>query len=229
MKFHLFPSSVSRRTPASAACRFFPCGSRTKSILLLACAFLLGSAAGKISTFFTYHENNTVQTSASGTGWGLSFQEEGKRPVGNATVDELAAYDAWYARDTDEKILYLTFDCGYEDGNMPAILAALKKHQVPATFFVVGNFIKDNPALLKQMAAEGHTIGNHTLTHPNMSKLSSREAFQAELSGVEKLYEETVGAPMEKFYRPPQGIYSTENLSMAKELGYKTFSGALPM
>lgn len=72
--------------------------------------------------------------------WGLSFQEEGKVPVGNASFDELQQYHAYYAQKTDKKVIYLTFDCGYENGNTQAILNALKRHNVQATFFVVGNF-----------------------------------------------------------------------------------------
>ena len=90
----------------------------------------------------------------------MSFQEEGKAPVGNASFDELKKYNAYYARNTDQKVIYLTFDCGYENGNTPSILAALKKHHVPATFFVVGNFLQDNPDLIKQMQKEGRTLGD---------------------------------------------------------------------
>ena len=194
--------------------------------LVLFGSLLIGSLAGKAANFFT-QEEKAVTASSESSGWGLSFQEEGKRPVGNATIEELRQYNACYAEDTQKKILYLTFDCGYENGNMPTILEALKNHDVKATFFVVGNFISDNTELLKQMVAEGHTIGNHTLTHPNMSKISTIEAFQKELEGVESLYQEVIGEPMVKFYRPPQGIYSTANLSMAKELGYHTFFWSL--
>ncbi len=191
---------------------------------ILAGAFLLGAVTGKLTSFLSFE---TVQTSAESSNWGLSFQEEGKKPVANATIEELKQYDAYYAEDTEEKVIYLTFDAGYENGNTPAILEALKKHQVPATFFVVGNFVSDNPDLIRQMVAEGHTVGNHTFSHPDMSKISSMDAFTQELQGVEKLYEEITGTPMTKFYRPPQGIYSTSNLSMAKELGYHTFFWSL--
>lgn len=87
--------------------------------------------------------------------WGLSFQEDGKPPVANATYEELAKYDAFYAENTQDKVLYLTFDCGYENGNTPAILDALKKHNVKATFFVVGNYLETSPDLVKRMLAEG--------------------------------------------------------------------------
>ena len=166
-------------------------------------------------------------TLSSEGNWGLSFQEEGKTPVGNASIQELASMDAYYAQDTSEKVLYLTFDAGYENGNTSAILDALKKHQAPATFFVVGNFISENKDLIKRMETEGHIVGNHTMTHPDMSKISTKESFQKELSDVEKIYREITGKEMTKFYRPPQGIYSTQNLSMARELGYHTFFWSL--
>lgn len=195
------------------------------SLLLLAGAFTLGSLLGILTG--TLSPTKETSASAQSASWGLSFQEEGKRPAGNATINDLKQYNAYYASDTDEKILYLTFDAGYENGNTPAILDALKKHQAPAAFFAVGNFIKDNPDLIKRMITEGHIVGNHTMTHPDMSQISSMESFQKELEGVEELYTSATGEPMTKFYRPPRGVYSTENLSMAKELGYSTFFWSL--
>ena len=149
--------------------------------------------------------------SSAAENWGLSFPEKGKTPVGNATSEELAAYNAWFAASPEENIIYLTFDCGYENGNTPTILDALQKHQAPATFFVVGNFLSDQPDLVKRMAAEGHIVGNHTWSHPDMSKISTQEAFSEELNRVSTLYQETTGQEMVKFYRPPQGkIQHTE-------------------
>ena len=124
---------------------------------------------------------------------GLSFQEDGKPPVANATYEDLRQYDAYYAENTDQKVIYLTFDAGFENGNTPAILDALKKHNVPATFFVVGNFLSDNPDLIKRMVEEGHIVGNHTYTHPDMSKISTMESFSKEIQDVEKLYQEITG------------------------------------
>lgn len=194
-------------------------------LLLMVTAFILGSTLG----VFTRQIPRSQETSsaAQSTGWGLNFQEEGKRPAGNASIDDLKQYNAYYASDTDQKIIYLTFDAGYENGNTPAILDALKKHQAPAVFFVVGNFIKDNPDLIRRILAEGHIIGNHTMTHPDLPQISSMDAFQKELQDVEELYTSLTGEAMTKFYRPPRGIYNTENLSMAKELGYSTFFWSL--
>ena len=190
-----------------------------RRLLFLTLAFLLGSLAGKAELSLGIHPVSGPVLSSS-ENWGLSFPEEGTLPTAKQ-------YDAYYAQDTDEKFLYLTFDCGYENGATPAILDALKKHQAPAAFFVVGNFVRDNPDLIRRMTEEGHTVANHTLSHPDMSKISSVENFQKELSGVESLYKEITGTDMIKYYRPPQGIYSTENLKMAQQLGYQTFFWSL--
>ena len=203
--------------------KFFPISKVHLMILILfAAAFCTGSLLGK-TTGQLLPDFGSVSASSENTSWGLSFQEKGKRPIGNASIEELKKYNAYYAADTEEKIIYLTFDCGYENGNMPKILEALKKHQVSAAFFVVGNFISDHPDLLRKMIQAGHTIGNHTMTHPDMSSISSMQGFQKELQDVEKLYQSATGSSMPKYYRPPRGIYSPVNLSMAKELGYKTF------
>lgn len=154
--------------------------------------------------------------------WGLSFRTEGAPPVGNAGSEQLKKYDAAYIGDTSQKVIYLTFDAGYENGCTAQILDVLKKHQVPGTFFLVGNYIQQNGDLVRRMVAEGHTVGNHTMHHYDMSKISDKQAFSKELSDLEVLFKETTGENMQKYYRPPQGIYSEENLKMAQELGYKT-------
>ena len=103
----------------------------------------------------------------------------------------------------------------------------MKKHLVPATFFVVGTYIKNNPELIRRMKEEGHTVGNHTYHHPDMSQISTKESFEKELQDVEAEYQKITGEEMTKFYRPPQGKYNEDNLRMAKELGYHTFFWSL--
>ena len=142
--------------------------------------------------------------------------------MGNATVEYLAKYDAFYMKKTDKKVIYLTFDAGYENGYTAKILDVLKKHDVKAAFFLVGNYIETSPELVKRMAAEGHTVGNHTYTHPDMSAISTKEAFEKELTELEDKYREVTGKKMKKYYRPPQGKYSESNLKMASDMGYKT-------
>lgn len=154
--------------------------------------------------------------------WGLSFQASGQAPVGPSSAEKLKEYDAIYVGNPEEKVLYLTFDAGYENGCTAQILDTLKKHDVKAAFFLVGNYLEKNADLVRRMVEEGHIVGNHTMSHPNMSAITEKEAFQKELSGLEELFKKVTGKELPKFYRPPQGIYSEENLKMAKELGYKT-------
>ena len=162
--------------------------------------------------------SNVISTGS----WGLSFRTEGQPPVGPASSAQLAKYNAAYLGNTEEKVMYLTFDAGYENGCTAKILDTLKAHNAPAAFFLVGNYLEQNADLVRRMVAEGHTVGNHTMHHYDMSKISDRTAFQKELTDLENLYQEVVGEEMSKFYRPPQGVYSESNLEMAKEMGYQT-------
>ena len=169
----------------------------------------------------------TAASSEAVENWGLGFQKDGTRPTANATIDELKKYNAHYAADTNKKKIYLTFDCGYENGNTGKILDTLKTHHAKATFFVVGNFITSNPELVKRIHKEGHIVGNYTYHHPDMSKIATKEAFEKELKDVETAYKQLTGEKMTRFYRPPQGKYSISNLKMAKETGYHTFFWSL--
>ena len=184
---------------------------RKRSILLTAAILAVGAV-------FLLFPGKTMETGS----WGLSFRQEGAPPIGPAGVDQLAKYDAVYLGNPREKTIYLTFDSGYENGCTEKILDVLKDHNVPAAFFLVGNYMERNPELVKRMVSEGHIVGNHTMHHHDMSKLTDKASFSKELTDLEDLYREITGMEMEKYYRPPQGIYSEENLAMAKEMGYKT-------
>lgn len=178
-------------------------------------------------TAVTSMDNKVVNTAADNTNWGLSFREKGKTPIGNATADFLKQYNAYYVGDTSQKVIYLTFDAGYENGYTASILDTLKKHNVKATFFVVGNYVQTSPDLVKRMCEEGHTVGNHTFHHYDMSKISDMESFQKEITSLEELFKQTTGQDLQKFYRPPQGKYNINNLQQANELGYKTIFWSL--
>ena len=160
----------------------------------------------------------TVETAS----WGLSFRQEGQAPQGPEDMQKLKEFDAAYIGDTSQKVLYLTFDAGYENGCTEKILDTLKKHDVKAAFFLVGNYIEKNADLVRRMVEEGHIVGNHTMHHKDMSALTDKDTFTKELVDLEGLFRETTGKDLPKFYRPPQGIYSQENLKLAQELGYKT-------
>jgi len=166
-------------------------------------------------------EAETAQTFAT-SDWGLSFGITGAPPQGNASQEELSLYNACYIKDTTEKKIYLTFDAGYENGYTEKILDTLKKHGVSATFFLVEHYMESAPELVRRMTEEGHAVGNHTATHPDMSKLNRREDLEKELKTVEEKFREITGTDMIRLYRPPQGKFSEENLLHAKELGYTT-------
>lgn len=180
--------------------------------------------------------DETVETAADGN-WGLSFQQEGQAPAGNASAEYLKQFNAFYMgsdpqrsggqEQSGSKNIYLTFDAGYENGCTEAILNVLKEKEVPAAFFLVGNYIEENPQLVKRMVAEGHIVGNHTMHHPDMSAISDEETFRQELSQLEEVYSSVTGEKMMKFYRPPQGKYSESNLKQAADLGYTTIFWSL--
>lgn len=170
-----------------------------------------------------FNEQQAAQVSKPEiTDWGLNFTGLGKKPMGNASSGYLKEFDAAYVGDDKGKVIYLTFDAGYENGYTPGILDVLKKHDVKAAFFLVGHYIDKNPELVKRMADEGHIVGNHTYHHPDMSKIRDFDSFKKELRLLEESYRKITGADMPKYYRPPQGKFNEANLRHAKELGYKT-------
>lgn len=193
------------------------------TVVFLLAMFLLGRAVGAA----THGAMATSAAASAPENWGLGFGTEGSQPSGNVSASELAKYNAYYVGNAQDKVIYLTFDAGYENGNTEPILDALKKHNAPATFFVVGHYLESAPELVKRMVEEGHTVGNHTYHHPDMSSISDKETFAKEMNDVAALYREITGQEMVHFYRPPQGKYSTENLKMAQEMGYATFFWSL--
>ena len=191
------------------------------TLQLTACLLAVAVAVLLIPVIKSATDKATM-TSGSITDWGLTFGEKNAPPRGNVSGSELKKYDASFMGNTEEKKIWLTFDAGYENGYSAKILDVLKEKNVTATFFLVGHYLKTEPELVKRMVEEGHTVGNHTATHPDMSKLSGTEALRAELEPMETLYYEITGQELPKYYRPPQGKFSTNNLESAKELGYKT-------
>lgn len=134
---------------------------------------------------------------------------------------DITQYQAYYTVPASEKKIYITFDCGYENGYTADILDTLKEEQVPAAFFVTQTFIRDNVELAKRMKEEGHLVCNHTVTHPCMPEKSIKQQ-QDELLKCEEFMKEATGYEMDLFFRPPKGEYSKRTLQMAKDLGYTT-------
>ena len=185
-----------------------------KSVMILGlCLVLLVSAC--------WVRTAPGQTAAV-NGWGLSFPEPGQAPTIDIAAQTLAQYDAVYLGDPTQPVLYLTFDAGYENGCTAQILDVLQAHRVPAAFFLVGNYMEQNPELVRRMVEEGHTVGNHTYHHKDMSQITDPAEFEAELTALEDLYRQITGQEMPRYYRPPEGNYTEQNLQMAQALGYRT-------
>ena len=161
-------------------------------------------------------------SAAGATDWGLWYGNGVNQPPnGEDTVQTLAQYGAYYMGEADEKVLYLTFDCGYENGNTAKILDTLKEHHVPGAFFVVGHYLDAAPELVKRMADEGHLVCNHSDNHPNMTTVS-HDRFASELAGLAAQYKELTGRTIAPFFRPPEGSYTYDTLRWAQQLGYHT-------
>ena len=165
---------------------------------------------------------------AKGTGWYCVRAKNHAQPVADPPLREVEKYGGYYIDHThtdpkaDDKVVYLTFDAGYENGNVVKILDTLKAHNAEGCFFILENLIERNTDLVKRMFDEGHTVGNHTMKHKNMAKYGTRENFETELYGLEKLCRELTGHEMAKIYRPPEGSFTGENLKIVSEMGYKT-------
>ncbi len=198
-----------------------------KKCIWIAALLLMLFIAGRGTGVAVNQWQSTYAIVPQSENWGLGFGAEGEQPTGNVSAEELKKNHAYYVGDSTTKDIYLTFDCGYENGNTEKILDALKKHNAPGTFFVVGHFLESSPEIVKRMAAEGHAVGNHTYHHPDMSSISDMASFQKEMDDVAALYKQITGQEMVKYYRPPQGKYSVKNLEMANQLGYQTFFWSL--
>lgn len=153
--------------------------------------------------------------------WWLKRNEEHKQPEVSEKID-LSKYNAYYvAPKCKEKKIYLTFDCGYENGFTPKILNILKKQKVVAAFFVTKPFIREEAKLVKRMKKEGHIVGNHTVHHKSMPTLSDRDNKQ-EIIDCAQYCKEATGYDMDLFIRPPMGEYNEKTLALTKKMGYRT-------
>ena len=155
--------------------------------------------------------------------WWFMRNEDHMIPSAQEEID-LTAYDAFYVKSNlkeGEKPVFLTFDCGYENGFTPRILDVLKKHKAPAAFFVCKHFIKDQPDLIRRMKKEGHIVGNHTVNHICLPQADER-TIRKEIADNASYMKETTGYDMDPFFRPPKGEYSERTLQIIKSMGYTT-------
>ena len=159
--------------------------------------------------------------------WYCVRNKEHKQPGVDANMSFIEKYDGYYvdkkhSDSSEEKVVYLTFDAGYENGNIEKILDVMKEEKVTGAFFILGNLIKKEPEIVRRMADEGHIVANHTASHKDMTKIDSIEEFSAELKALDSLYEEATGKQLSRYYRPPEGKFDERSLDFAQSLGYKT-------
>ncbi|KEH98822.1 delta-lactam-biosynthetic de-N-acetylase [Clostridium massiliodielmoense] len=196
------------------------------SVSLLSKNFIISSH--KNSTPTSSYSNNVDPTNSSSLdtkeyNWYFKHVKNGVPPVEPPeTASFFSKYDTYFLGDTSKKVIYLTFDEGYENGYTAPILDVLKKHKVPAAFFVVKPYVDTNPDLVKRMVEEGHLVCNHSWHHPSMASIHDKEKFNRELSEVEKDFEKLTGKKMPHYFRPPMGKYSEQSLAFTKDYGYKS-------
>ena len=189
---------------------------KKRAILIVFCAILclLGNIA--------------VSAQDPVVGWYCVRNKDHRQPIADSNLHWVEEYNGYYLdhnhNDTaEDKVLYLTFDAGYENGNVAKILDVLKAENVQGAFFVLEHLIENNTELVVRMAEEGHIVANHTAKHRDITKFESKEALYAELSALEKLYQSKTGREMPKYFRPPEGKFSRKSMRWLSELGYKTF------
>ena len=186
-------------------------------ICLAAAASVTGHAKGAMST--------VKHTETAGYSWYCRSNDEGKPPCLPSEFSFINDNGGYYLdtkADGTDKVIYLTFDAGYENGNVAKILDVLNKHQAKGAFFVLGNLIRRDTDLVKRMVDEGHLVCNHTNSHHDMTKVTDPEKFRAELESLSAIMKECCGCDVAPFYRPPEGRFSEINLKTASEMGYKT-------
>ena len=154
--------------------------------------------------------------------WYFNPRQDHKQPDPIKEASFFKNYNTYYVGDKDEKVIYLTFDAGYENGYTDLLLDTLKKHNAPANFFVVEHYIKSNPELVKRMVNEGHLVCNHSKSHVSMASIDDLDKFKDEILSVEKAYKEVTGKDMPKYFRPPMGKFSERSLKYTQDLGYST-------
>lgn len=165
--------------------------------------------------------NDFYGISNKGSGWGF-VKKKGKEPeIYQSTQELFALYNTYYLDPRRSKKIYLTFDEGYENGYTAVILDTLKEHNVKAAFFITGPYLNNEQELVDRMINEGHIVGNHTVNHPNLHKLSDPQKMADELGNLNSVFFDRYGINM-KYMRPPEGEYSPRLLAVADSLDYKT-------
>lgn len=155
--------------------------------------------------------------------WYCKRTKDHSQPPLPSEFEFIEKYHAYYVgKNKQEKVIYLTFDAGYENGNVERILDILKNNNVSAAFFVLSNLIKNSTDIVLRMRNEGHMICNHTSNHKDVTQIPDFNHFKNEVFELEKVYDKYIGGEIDKYFRPPEGKFNEQALKYVKELGYKT-------
>ena len=166
-------------------------------------------------------------TGALGTGWYCTRAQNHTQPLADPPLRRVEEWGGYYidhchtSPDASDKVVYLTFDAGYENGNVARVLDALKAEGATGAFFILGNLPDSHPELVRRMANEGHLVCNHTYTHKNLCGAPAG-ALTAELTRLEIACREQAGVEVSKYFRPPEGCFDEAMLREACEVGYRT-------
>ncbi len=185
-------------------------------IVLIALSFAMGFSTEVCFVTRAAHSETSAYS------WYTMPRTDGLQPDAQPEFSFISDYDGYWIGSSDDKVIYITFDAGYENGNMAPILDALKKHNAPAAFFLVGHYIKSSPELVRRMMEEGHLVCSHSDNHKDMSAMTDFETFQKEMTGLEDTSRSVTGKEIEKYFRPPEGKFSETCLRYTQKLGYKT-------
>lgn len=152
------------------------------------------------------------------------YRKLNQQPSGSGEMFDIREYSGMFrneAVENEDKVIYLTMDCGYGNPYTMKFLDIFKKHEIKATFFITNYFIEANTETAKRMKEEGHLVGNHSVTHAKLPSCSEDEIY-GEIVGCEEAFYEATGYAMDMFFRPPEGAYSKKTMQITEDLGYRT-------
>ena len=170
----------------------------------------------------------SVLVGAKSNGWYCIRTKDHSQPPMPPEFNYIDKYNGFYIdkshtdMNEEEKVIYLTFDAGYENGNVAKILDVLKSNDVTGAFFILSNLVNTEPQLVQRMSDEGHLVCNHTSKHPDVTMFSSLDDFKEELDALNEDCKTKAGVNVSKYFRPPEGKFNEQTLKYASELGYKT-------
>ena len=195
------------------------------SILSVFAVLLSPLSSHQTRFMLNYIEEVRANNEKTAYNWYCKHHKDGRVPAVDSQMSFIENYDAYYvdrSATEENKTVYLTFDAGYENGNVEKVLDTLKEKNAPGAFFILENLALMNPELVRRMADEGHLVCNHTAIHRDMTTVCRKDEFESELNRLSEAVFSSCGVEVAKVYRPPEGRFSERNLKWASELGYKT-------